>query len=293
MFNELMKKAYKANMMLREYGLAPFTWGNASQICPERKYVAIKPSGVRYEDMAWDMMCVLRLDDGTPVDPEIRAGTGESDVVTGRNEARGSVGVPVRAGTGEPAGVPVRRFAPSTDAPTHLEIYRRFPGVGGVAHTHSAYATAFAQADRRILCYGTTHADYFYGEIPCTRALSADEIDGEYELNTGRVIAETFAARAIDPLAVPGALVCRHGPFTWGKSAEEAASNAAYLEESARLAYLTLQIAACPEISYDFHDGTFRAAPAQAPGALLDKHYNRKHGANAYYGQSGQSGPSR
>jgi len=243
-FDELKRHSYEANMKLREYGLVMFTWGNASQICPERKYVAIKPSGVRYEDMTPDHMCVLRLSDGS--------------LVSGEN------------------GMP----NPSTDARTHLELYRRFDEVGGVVHTHSAYATSFAQAAQNIPCYGTTHADYFYGKIPCTRALTAEEINGDYELNTGIVIADTFHDRLIDPLKVPGVLISGHGPFTWGKNAADAAANAVYLEETARLAYMTRVLAAT---HYTERFDAYLIEPVEQ--TLLDKHYNRKHGKDAYYGQ--------
>ena len=238
MLKKIKQKVLQANLTLKKYGLAPFTWGNASQADPGREYMVIKPSGVRYEEMTWEQMCVVSLKDGS--------------IVEGG-------------------------FNPSTDAPTHLEIYRRFPGVGGIVHTHSTYATAFAQAGIGIPCYGTTHADYFYGEIPCVRGLRADEIREQYETNTGRVLVEAFQERALDPLAVPGALVSGHGPFAWGESACEAAANAAYLEETARLAYLTKQLA--PDIKPVFRE-------------LLDKHYNRKHVKDAYYGQPGQ-GPDK
>ena len=231
MFKKLKQKVLKANIALVEYGLVQFTWGNASQIEPNRKYFIIKPSGVRYEDMDWEHMCVLSMADGSVVEGD---------------------------------------YKPSTDAQTHFEIYRRFESVGGIAHTHSTYATAFAQAGSGIPCFGTTHADYFYGEIPCTRELYDSEIENNYELNTGSVIVNAFFERSLDPLAVPGALVSGHGPFAWGQSAADAATNAAYLEQTARLAYLTKQIN--PE-----------AVPA--PQVLLVKHYNRKHGASAYYGQ--------
>ena len=233
MRKKLKRETLEANLLLREYGLVLFTWGNASQIDPDRRYVAIKPSGVRYEDLTADDICLLSLEDGTVVEGGLN---------------------------------------PSTDAQTHLELYRRFHGIGGIVHTHSTYATAFAQAGCPIPCYGTTHADYFYGDIPCSRALLPHEINGDYELNTAAVIAETFQALALDSAATPAALVCGHGPFTWGKSAADAAANAAYLEETARLAYLTLRI----------------APPGHRPVSqdLLDKHYNRKHGAGAYYGQT-------
>ena len=231
MLKKLKQKVLAANLSLRDYGLVLFTWGNASQIDRKRGYVIIKPSGVRYEDMTWEQMCVLDLESG--------------------NIAEG-------------------KLHPSTDALTHLELYRSFPEIGGVVHTHSPYAAAFAQARLAIPCYGTTHADYFYGEIPCTRALGDSEIQDDYELNTGRVIADAFMELALDPLAVPGALVSGHGPFAWGKTAADAAANAVYLEETAHLAYMTRQL-------------DLDAAPVSQ--ALLDKHYNRKHGEGAYYGQ--------
>ena len=232
MLKKLKKDVLEANLALKEYGLVQFTWGNASQIDSERKYLVIKPSGVRYEDMVYDMMCVISIEDGSVVDGEYR---------------------------------------PSTDAQTHLVLYRNFASVGGIVHTHSTYATAFAQAGVGIMCYGTTHADYFYGQIPCTRGLSEHEIDNHYERNTGCVIIEAFQENSLDPLAIPGALVCGHGPFAFGTTAADAAANAAYLEQTARLAYLTKQI---------------NPMSATAPQVLLDKHYNRKHGDGAYYGQS-------
>ena len=219
-------------MALPAYGLVMFTWGNVSGADYKRRYMVIKPSGVSYGKLTPELMCVISLEDGTAA-------------AEGQN--------------------------PSTDTQTHLELYRRFACAGGIAHTHSAYATAFAQANMGIPCLGTTHADYFYGEIPCTRALRPDEIAEDYELNTGRVIAETFERRSIDPSAVPGVLVGGHGPFAWGKNAAEAAANAAYLEETARLAYFTKTLAGAglPGVSQE----------------LMDKHYYRKHGADAYYGQ--------
>ncbi|MCL2058341.1 MAG: L-ribulose-5-phosphate 4-epimerase AraD [Oscillospiraceae bacterium] len=232
MLKKLKQKVLDANLALREYGLAPFTWGNASQADADRKYMVIKPSGVRYEDMSLEDMCVVCIEDGSMVEGDLN---------------------------------------PSTDTPTHLELYRHFSPIFGIAHTHSPYATAFAQAGMAIPCYGTTHADYFYGEIPCARALRPHEIRGDYEVNTGGVIIKTFQERSIDPLSTPGALVCSHGPFAWGATAAGAAANAAYLEETARLAYMTLQLS--PE-----------AAPV--PQALLEKHYGRKHGDGAYYGQT-------
>jgi L-ribulose-5-phosphate 4-epimerase len=237
MLKKVRQRVYKANMALPEYGLVAFTWGNASEIDESRRYVAIKPSGVRYADLSPDIICVVDIEDGRVVDGD---------------------------------------HSPSTDMWTHLELYRRFAGIGGVVHTHSAFATAFAQAGMGIPCYGTTHADYFYGEIPCARPLTPEEITDAYELNTGRVIAETYERRAIDPMAAPGALVSGHGPFAWGRSASDAAANAAYLEEVARLAHYTRNLAG---------DGI-----CGVPQALADKHYFRKHGPDAYYGQHGGGG---
>jgi len=257
MYKKIKRKALEANLKLQEYGLVLFTWGNASQIDQEREFVAIKPSGVRYEDMTLDHICVLKLADGAVVDGALN---------------------------------------PSTDVQTHLEIYRHFSGVGGVVHTHSTYATAFAQAGLGIPCYGTTHADYFYGEVPCTRAMLPDEVESGYEFNTGRLIVKEFQAGPRDPLAMPGALVKGHGPFTWGEDAEKAAENAAYLEEIARLAYITGQISKGQPETGQFGNITQnigRSAPrlqtsngpAPIPQYLLDKHFLRKHGKNAYYGQ--------
>ncbi|MDR3120268.1 MAG: L-ribulose-5-phosphate 4-epimerase AraD [Clostridiales bacterium] len=228
----LKQEVLEANLLLPEYGLVLFTWGNASALDPESGLVVIKPSGVRYAGMTADQMVVADPESGKVVEGALR---------------------------------------PSSDADTHFELYRRFPGVRGIVHTHSTYAVAFAQAGRGVPCYGTTHADYFYGEVPCTRALRPEEIRTDYELNTGRVIADMFSERALDPQATPGALVCGHGPFTWGASAKAAASNAAYLEEAARMALLSEQAAG----------GRFSPVAQE----LMDKHYYRKHGAGAYYGQ--------
>ena len=232
MLKKIKQNVYEANMMLPKCGLVRFTWGNASEVDAKRRYMVIKPSGVSYESLTADMMCVVSLEDGSVAEGALK---------------------------------------PSTDSLTHIELYKRFPGIGGVVHTHSDYATAFAQAGLGIPCFGTTHADYFYGEIPCTRTLKPCEINESYELYTGGVIAETFERHSIDPLAVPGALVYGHGPFAWGKSAADAVANAAYLETVARLAHLTKQIA------------TGGATPVSQD--LLDKHYKRKHGKDAYYGQ--------
>jgi L-ribulose-5-phosphate 4-epimerase len=231
MLESLKQEVLEANLFLPRCGLALFTWGNASGRDPATRLVVIKPSGVRYEGMRADQMVVVNLE-GAVVEGDLR---------------------------------------PSSDVDTHLEIYRQFPDVSGVVHTHSAHAVAYAQAARGIPCYGTTHADCFYGEIPCTRPLRADEIWDRYERNTGRVIVETFRDRALDPMAVPGVLVCGHGPFTWGGSAKVAAENAAYLEEIARMALLSERAS----------DGPMPAVARE----LMDKHYSRKHGAGAYYGQ--------
>lgn len=230
MLEALKQEVFETNLNLVKHGLVILTWGNASAITPDRKYVVIKPSGVNYATMRADQMVVVDLD-GNVVEGDLR---------------------------------------PSSDLPTHLELYRRFDSVNAVIHTHSRYATAMAQAERDIPCYGTTHADHFYGSVPCTRHLTASEIEEAYELNTGKVIVETFQTRNLNPDAVPGVLVCKHGPFAWGKNSAKALENAVVLDEVARMALLTEQYA--PNV-------------APAPQHLQDKHYFRKHGANAYYGQ--------
>ena len=230
MYDELKKRVCDANLELPRRGLVTFTWGNASEIDREKGVIVIKPSGVDYEGMNPSQMVVLDLD-GNVIDGEL---------------------------------------SPSSDAPTHVYLYKAFKGLGGIVHTHSTYATSWAQACRDIPAYGTTHADYYYGCVPCARALTADEINGEYEKNTGAVIEETFIKRGIDPLAVPAVIVSSHGPFTWGKNAMDAVHSAAVLEEVAKMALFSEQINA-------------RMVPA--PQVLQDKHYYRKHGANAYYGQ--------
>lgn len=230
MLKKLRQRVYEANMELPRRGLVTYTWGNVSGIDRERGLVVIKPSGVRYEELTPESLVVLDLD-GKIVEGELH---------------------------------------PSSDTKTHLELYRAFPALGGIVHTHSPYAVAWAQAGRDIPCYGTTHADYFYGPIPCARHLTPAEIDEDYEKNTGKVIVETFGQRGIDPAHVP-AVICRsHGPFTWGKDAAEAVYHAAVLEEVAKMALLTRAV---------------DAAAAPAPQHVQDKHFLRKHGPNAYYGQ--------
>lgn len=233
MLEKLKQQVYEANMLLPRYGLVTFTWGNVSAIDRDAGLVVIKPSGVAYEVMKAQDMVVVDL---------------EGNVVEGT-------------------------LNPSSDTPTHLRLYQAFSGIGGIVHTHSTQATAFAQAEKDILCYGTTHADYFYGCVPVTRHLTPEEIQSDYEANTGAVIIETFQRRGIDPSATPAVVVRKHGPFTWGKDAFKAVENAAVLEEVARMALLTEQL-----------------NPAVAPAAqeIMDKHYFRKHGANAYYGQKTQ-----
>ena len=231
MLEALKQEVFETNLGLVRHGLVILTWGNASAITPDRKYVVIKPSGVDYAAMTADQMVVVDLE-GNTVEGDLR---------------------------------------PSSDLATHLELYRRFEGVNAVIHTHSRYATAMAQAERDIPCYGTTHADHFYGPVPCTRPLTAGEIGEAYEHNTGRVIVETFRTRELDPEAVPGVLVCKHGPFAWGKTSAKALENAVVLDEVAHMALLTEQYA--PQVQ-------------PAPQHLQDKHYFRKHGKNAYYGQN-------
>lgn len=228
MLESLKEKVLRANLDLVKYGVVIFTWGNVSAIDKETGLVVIKPSGVDYSEMKAEDMVVVDIDG---------------------NVVEGSLN-------------------PSTDLPTHLEIYKAYPTVGGVVHTHSSHATAWAQAGRGIPFYGTTHADYFYGEIPCTRELTEDEVKTDYEKNTGLVIAETIGDR--DALAMPGALVKSHGVFAWGKDANNAVHNAVVMEYVAKMA--TEAEAVNPDIK-------------SAPQYLLDKHYLRKHGKNAYYGQ--------
>jgi L-ribulose-5-phosphate 4-epimerase len=227
MLEKLKKDVFKANIDLVNHGLVIHTWGNVSGRDYESGLVVIKPSGVSYSAMKADDMVVIDV---------------EGNIVEGK-------------------------YKPSTDAPTHLLLYKTFSSIGGVVHTHSAYATAWAQAGKDIPPFGTTHADHFYGEVPCTRKLRDDEIKNDYELNTGKVIVERLGIS--DPLAIPSALVNCHGPFCWGLDAEEAVYNAVALEEIARIAFYTVLL-------------DHNAAIEQN---LLDKHFLRKHGKNAYYGQ--------
>ena len=223
MLEELKQQVYAANMELPRRGLVTYTWGNVSGIDRKAGLVVIKPSGVAYEELTPDKLVVLDLD--------------------GRKVEGG--------------------LNPSSDTKTHLELYKAYPQLGGIVHTHSTYAVAFAQARRDLPAFGTTHADYFYGPVPCTRELTPEEIDEDYERNTGKVILETFARRGIDPLHVPAVLCASHGPFTWGKDAHEAVHNAVVLEEVAKMA------ARCEMINPDVKE---------APQCLQDKHYLRKHG---------------
>ena len=232
MLEELKKRVYEANMLLPKYGLVTFTWGNVSEIDRESGIFAIKPSGVDYEKLTPDDMVLVDLD-GKKVEG---------------------------------------KYNPSSDTATHVEIYKVFQEVGGVVHTHSSYATSWAQAGRSIPCYGTTHADYFYGEIPCLRCLTQEEISEGYERNTGVLIVNEFKRMEKDPVAVPGTLCKNHGPFAWGKDGHEAVHNAVVMEEVAKMA------ARCEWINPQVKP---------APQELQDKHYNRKHGENAYYGQNG------
>lgn len=229
MLEELKQQVYEANMLLPRYQLITFTWGNVSAIDRESGLIIIKPSGVEYDVMKSDDMIVVDID-GNKVEGKLN---------------------------------------PSSDTPTHLELYRNFQNIGGIVHTHSRWATIWAQSGKSIPAYGTTHCDYFFGEIPCTRALTNEEILGEYENNTGKVIVETF--EKIQPDYIPAVLVKSHGPFSWGKNAYEAVHNAVVLEEVAMMAWHTEMLKGTVE------------TPVQQK--LLNKHFMRKHGPNAYYGQ--------
>lgn len=231
MLEQLKQQVLEANLALPAHHLVTFTWGNVSAIDREQGLVVIKPSGVEYDGMRAEDMVVVDLHSGA--------------VVEGRKK-------------------------PSSDTATHLALYRRFPGLGGIVHTHSRHATIWAQAGRDLPAWGTTHADYFYGTIPCTRLMTQEEIAGEYEHQTGEVIIQTFVERHIDPLQVPAVLVNAHGPFAWGKDAADAVHNAVVLEECAYMGLFSAQLA--PKLG-------------DMQPQLLDKHYLRKHGKSAYYGQ--------
>ncbi len=231
MLEELKQAVYEANMELPARGLVTYTWGNVSGIDRDKGLFVIKPSGVDYEKLRPEDMVVMDLE-GNKVEGDMN---------------------------------------PSSDTPTHLELYKAFEKVGGIVHTHSPHATAWAQAGRDVPCYGTTHADYFYGPIPCARNLTPEEIEEAYEKNTGITIIETFKERGIDPMHVPGVLCKNHGPFTWGKDAANAVYNAVVLEEISKMNLMT-------EILNPNGDNT-------TPQPMQDKHFMRKHGPNAYYGQ--------
>ena len=231
MVERLKEEVYEANMELVRRGVVIYTWGNVSGIDREKGLVVIKPSGVEYNRLTPNDMTVLDLNTGKKVEG---------------------------------------RWKPSSDTPTHLELYRAFPEIGGVTHTHSVNAVAFAQAGRDIPALGTTHADYFYGDIPCTRSLTKEEVEQAYERNTGLVIIETLKERSIEPLSVPGAIVRGHGPFTWGSNAASSVYHAVVMETVAEMTLKTLLLA--PDAALEQY--------------VLDKHYFRKHGANAYYGQN-------
>jgi L-ribulose-5-phosphate 4-epimerase len=229
MLEQLKETVFQANLLLPRHGLVTFTWGNVSGIDRAQGLVVIKPSGVSYEEMKAEHMVVVEFATGKKVEGSLK---------------------------------------PSSDTATHIELYKAFPNVGGIVHTHSRWATSFAQAGRGIMALGTTHADYFYGEIPCTRKMTPAEIQGEYEKETGVVIAETF--REKDPDAIPAVLVYSHGPFAWGKDPMDAVHNAVVLEEVAFM---------------NFHAMMLEPGIQAMQQELLDKHYLRKHGKNAYYGQ--------
>ena len=227
MLEELRKAVWEANMELPRRNLVTYTWGNVSGIDREKGLIVIKPSGVEYEDLTPEKLVIVDLD---------------NNIVEGN-------------------------LNPSSDTKTHVELYRAFPTLGGIVHTHSPHAVAWAQAGRDIPCYGTTHADYFYGPVPCARSLTAEEVEEDYERNTGKVIIETFTERGLDPKAVPGVICRNHGPFTWGKDAAQAVYHAVVLEEVAKMAMYTI---------------TIDPNTPSAPQHVQDKHYMRKH---AYYGQ--------
>ena len=231
MLEELKKIVCEANLELPKYGLVTFTWGNVSGVDREKGLMVIKPSGVEYDGMTPEDMVVVSLATGEKVEG---------------------------------------KWKPSSDTATHVALYNAFPNIGGVVHTHSRWATSWAQAGKSINAYGTTHGDYFYGEIPCTRKMTVEEIRGEYEKETGNVIIETFKNREIDPDQVPAVLVCSHGPFAWGTDPHNAVHNSVVLEELAFMA---------------FHTEAMTPGISSMQQELLDKHYLRKHGKNASYGQ--------
>lgn len=231
MLENLKKQVFEANMLLPKHGLVTFTWGNVSGIDRESGYIVIKPSGVEYDVMKPEDMVVVDLK-GTVIEGSLK---------------------------------------PSSDTDTHIELYKAFPNIGGVVHTHSRWATTFAQSGMGIPAFGTTHADYFYGEIPCTRKMTPEEIKGAYEKETGTVIIKRFLEGGLKADDIPGVVVYSHGPFTWGKDAYNAVHNAVVLEEVAFMAWHNLSLS------------QGKLEPMQQE--LLDKHYLRKHGKNAYYGQ--------
>ncbi|MEH7353395.1 L-ribulose-5-phosphate 4-epimerase [Neobacillus drentensis] len=230
MLEDLKQEVLEANLQLPLHHLVTFTWGNVSGIDRKTNLVVIKPSGVEYDKLKLEDIVVVNL---------------EGEVVEGN-------------------------LRPSSDTPTHLALYKAFNQIGGIVHTHSPWATSWAQVERPIPALGTTHADYFYGEIPCTRKLTEEEVQRAYEVETGRVIIETFERQELDPTAMPGVLVSKHAPFCWGKNAKQAVHNAVVLEEVAKMSLLSYQLNPNVEKMDQF---------------LLDKHYLRKHGADAYYGQ--------
>lgn len=230
MLEELKQKVYKANIDLVRHGLVIFTWWNVSGIDREKDLVVIKPSGVDYDSMTADQMVVVDLATGKVVEGELR---------------------------------------PSSDTPTHLVLYRAFPEIGGIVHTHSTYATAWAQAGKDLPNIGTTHADYFHNAIPCTDDMTAAQVQGDYELETGNVIVDRFIREHINPVHTPGVLVKNHGPFSWGKNPDEAVHNAVVMEQVAKMAFVAYSVN--PELTMN--------------PLLVEKHFSRKHGPNAYYGQ--------
>ena len=230
MLEKLREEVYIANMELPKRGLVTYTWGNVSGIDREKNLMVIKPSGVDYENLKPENLVVVDMN---------------NNVVEGD-------------------------FNPSSDTKTHVELYKAFPKLGGIVHTHSSHAVAWAQAGKDIPAFGTTQADYFYGRVPCTRSLTAEEVNSDYEFNTGKVIIETFNNRKLDPVAVPGVICRNHGPFTWGKDAAQAVYHAVVLEEVAKMAMYTI---------------TIDPDTPEAPQYIFDKHYLRKHGPGAYYGQ--------